>query len=66
MIVQVYRVKEKCTAKPAEGESTPQHKKKISHEHGFSEVWFLSYDLLNIEENHQSVNLELQCRKLHI
>jgi len=49
-------------AKPIEGESAPQYRKKIPCERRPSEVWFSSYNLLNIKENHQSVHLVLQCR----
>jgi hypothetical protein len=35
---QLYRLKEKCTAKPTEGESTPQYKTKVLYEHRPSEA----------------------------
>jgi hypothetical protein len=43
-------VNKKCTAKPTEGESIPQDKKKMFHEHRPAEAWFLSYGLLTIKE----------------
>ena len=39
---------------------------KILYEHRPSEVGCLSYDLLNIEENTQSVHPELRPRMLHV
>jgi hypothetical protein len=58
----LYRMDEKCTAKPTECESTPQYKGKIVYERSPSEAWFPCYALLNIKENVQSVHLKCPCR----
>jgi hypothetical protein len=41
---------------------TPQYKKKILCEHMPSEALFITYGLLTINENAQSVHLQSQCR----
>jgi hypothetical protein len=42
------------------------YRNKMLYEHRPSEAWFLSYILLRIEENAQSVYFELQHRMLHM
>jgi hypothetical protein len=62
----IYKVNEKCTAKCTEGESTPHYEEKNITWDQPSEAWFLSYSLLTIKENVQSVHLQLQHMILHI
>jgi hypothetical protein len=49
--VRIYRVKNKCMAKPTAGEPTPQCKRKILSEHRLPEAWFPHCGLVTIKEN---------------
>jgi hypothetical protein len=49
MKAYVYRVKEKCTSKPTDDESTPQYKKKTPYERRPSAAWFPIYGLLMVK-----------------
>jgi hypothetical protein len=53
---------EKSTAKPKEGESTPQYERKLFQEYMPSEALFMTYGLLTINENAQSVHLQFPRR----
>jgi hypothetical protein len=48
----MYRMQKKLTAKPTEGESTPQHKRKVLYEHRPSEAGFPAKGLLVIKKIH--------------
>jgi len=45
------------------GESAPQYKNKVVNDRGSSVAWFQNYDVLQIKENAQNVQLELQCSR---
>jgi len=53
----MYRVNEKCTAKPTEGCIYITTQDKIIYERRLPAVWFPSYDLLKIRKKFQSVHL---------
>ena len=62
--LKVYRVNEKCSAKHAEDECTPE--REGGGKKGFSEAWFPSYSLLTNEENVRSAPCHLQHSVSHI
>jgi hypothetical protein len=56
---------EKFTVRPTEGESIPQYK-KLANEHGRLKHGVRVVASLTIEENAQSVCLELKLKALHV
>jgi hypothetical protein len=57
---QLYRVKEKCTAKPTEGEPIPQHKKNILEKKAFCSM-FSQLGLLTITKNFEVFTLSVKA-----